>query len=111
MNGYNHLKNLEMLTGYAASKGVTKPKVAVALTGVMLLLGGAGLVLGVWIEWAVLLLGVFLLGVTFKMHNYWTVTDPNQRMLERVNFYKNLALLGAVILLLAIPTPWPANLF
>ena len=106
MNAYNHFKNLDMLTGYAQSKSVPMPKVAVFVTGAMLLLGGAGVLLGVWVQLAVLLLTVFLVGVTYQMHKYWEVTDPMMRMTERVNFYKNLALLGAVLMLLAIPVPW-----
>ena len=111
MSGYNHLKNLNMLTGYAQSKGVPLPKVAVFATGLMLLLSGAGILLGVYVEYAVLLLSVFLVGVTFKMHQYWKVSDPMQRMGERVNFYKNLGLLGGVLMLLAIPLPWALSLF
>ena len=111
MSGYNHFKNLNMLTGYAQSKGVPLPKVAVFATGLMLLLSGAGILLGVYVEYAVLLLSVFLVGVTFKMHQYWKVSDPMQRMGERVNFYKNLGLLGGVLMLLAIPLPWALSLF
>ena len=110
MSGYNHFKNLGMLSGYAQSKGVPMPKIAVAVTGAMLLLGGLGILLGVYTEYAVLLLSIFLVGVTTKMHQYWTVSDPMMRMGERVNFYKNLALLGGVLMLLAIPTPWVMSL-
>ena len=109
-NGYNHLKNLNMLTGYAQSKGVPMPKIAVFVTGLMLLLGGLGIVLGIYIQLSVLLLVVFLLVTTFKMHQYWTMTDPMGRMGEHVNFYKNLGLLGAVLMLLAIPLPWVLSL-
>jgi putative oxidoreductase len=111
MNAYNHFKNIEMLSGYAGSKGVPSPRLAVQVTGVLLLLGGAGILLGVWIKWAVLFIVLFLASVTFKMHQYWTITDPMQRMGERVNFYKNLGLLGAVLMLLAIPEPWVMALF
>ncbi len=111
MSGYNHFKNLGMLTGYAGSKGVPMPKVAVFVTGLMMLLGGLGILLGVYVQLAVLLLSLFLIGVTFKMHQYWEVADPMARMGEQVNFYKNLALLGAVLMLLAIPLPWAMALF
>ena len=99
-----------MLTGYAQSKGVPMPKIAVFVTGLMLLLGGLGIVLGIYIQLSVLLLVVFLLVTTFKMHQYWTMTDPMGRMGEHVNFYKNLGLLGAVLMLLAIPLPWVLSL-
>ena len=109
-NGYNHLKNLNILTGYAQSKDVPMPKVAVFVTGLVFLLGGLGIVLGIYIKLSVFLLSVFLLFVTFKMHQYWTVSDPMQKMGEHVNFYKNLGLLGAVLMLLAIPLPWVLSL-
>ncbi|MFA6000080.1 MAG: DoxX family membrane protein [Candidatus Paceibacterota bacterium] len=111
MNGFNHFKHLQNMTGYAASKGVPMPKLAVSITGLMLLLGGAGILLGVYVTYAVKLLVVFLVGVTFNMHQFWKIADPMQRMGEEVNFYKNLGLLGAVLMLLSIPLPWALSLF
>ena len=111
MSGYAHFKNLQSYSGYAQSKGVPMPKLAVAVTGFMLILGGLGVILGAWVNLSVLLLSIFLVLVTPKMHAYWKITDPMQQMGERVNFYKNLALLGAVLMLLAIPAPWALSLF
>ncbi len=110
-SSYNHFKNLGMLTGYAASKGLPMPKQAVILTGVMMLLGGLGILLGVYIQLSVLLLSVFLLSTLVKMHRYWEISDPMARMGEHINFYKNLGLLGAILMLLAIPVPWALSLF
>lgn len=111
MNGVNHLKKLGMLTGYAQSKSVPSAKFAVFFTGLLLLFGGLGVILGVWVEWAVLALVVFLVGVSFKMHNFWADQDPNMKMSNLVNFNKNMALLGAALVLLAIPAPWPYSVF
>ncbi len=103
MNAYNHFKNHAALEGYAKSKGVPMPATAVLFTGVLLLIGGAGIVLGMFIKLALLCLAVVLIGVTFKMHAYWKITDPMQKMGEEINFKKNLALLGAVLMLYAVP--------
>lgn len=111
MSAFNHFKNGKMLTGYAQSKGVPMASTAVFLTGVMLLLGGLGILLGVYIELAVLLLAVFLFVTTIQMHQFWKASDPMQKMNEQINFTKNMALLGAVLMLLAIPLPWVAALF
>lgn len=111
MNGINHLVKSDMLTVYAQSKGVPAAKVTVLLTGLLILFGGLGVILGVWIEWAVLALVIFLVGVSFKMHNYWADQDPNMKMANMVNFTKNMALAGASLMLLAVPTPWPYSLF
>lgn len=110
-NAYNHFKNVAALTGYAQSKSVPSPKVAVLITGIMMLLGGLGILFGVYIEYAVALLVLFLLGTLWQMHRYWEIADPMMRMGEHVNFYKNLALIGALLMLLAIPAPWAVSLF
>ena len=104
--GVNHFKNTDALTGYAGSKGVPKPRLAVLGGGVLLLLGGLGIVLGVYVQLAVLSLVIFLVPVSYKMHAYWNDTDPNIKMANMVNFQKNIALLGAALAFLAIPTPW-----
>ncbi len=109
-SGYAHLKNLKGMAGYAASRGVPQPEVATVFTGMLLLLGGIGILLGVYVQFALFCLIVFLIPVTFKMHQYWKMTDPMQKMVEEVNFYKNLALLGAVFMLFMVPLPWVLSL-
>ena len=104
--GINHFRNLAGTAGYAASKGVPFPKVAVIGTGLLLLLGGLGIVLGLYVRFAILLLVVFLIPVTFKMHQFWKVQDPMQKMGERINFEKNIALAGAALAYLFIALPW-----
>jgi uncharacterized membrane protein YphA (DoxX/SURF4 family) len=75
------------------------------------MLGGLGIVLGVSPEASLTLLLIFLVPVSFKMHAFWNETDPNARMMERVQFMKNMALIGALLMLYAIPVPWAYNVF
>ncbi len=72
----------------------------------MLLLGGLCVILCAWPTAGLVLIILFLFGVTPVMHNYWAVTDPNQRMNDQINFFKNFALLGAALMMLMIPQPW-----
>jgi putative oxidoreductase len=109
-NAVNHFRNLEMMSGYARSKGTPAPKLAVAGTGILLLVGGLSTLLGVYPVLGVILLVIFLLGVSIKMHNFWAVQDPQMKMMETVNFTKNMALLGATLMLLVISKPWPFSL-
>jgi putative oxidoreductase len=104
--GFKHFKHLNMMAGYAGSKGVPMPKLAVALSGLLIFLGGAGIILGVYVQLSLCLIILFLLGVTFKMHDYWNITDPAQQMPVKINFDKNIALLGACLIMLALPEPW-----
>jgi len=111
MNGVNHFTHFKMLTGYAQSKGVPMASTAVLLTGLMLLLGGLGIIFGVYIQLSILLLVLFLLVTTLQMHQYWKITDQMLKMGEQINFHKNLSLIGALLMLLAIPLPWVLSLF
>lgn len=106
-NAFNHFKNLNPMSQYAQSKKVPFPKFSVLITGVLLLIGGLTILLGNYIEIGVLALTLFFLPVTFMMHNFWAETDPQIRMLQMVNFTKNLALWTAILSLLFIPQPWP----
>ncbi len=110
-SGYKHFKNITMMAGYSLSKGIPAPKAAVAFTGLLLLVGGFSILLGIYPTVGAIALVLFLVPTTFLMHAYWKVQDPQGRMGETVNFSKNLALLGAALLLLSIPQPWPVSLF
>lgn len=105
----NHFKNHEQMVGYAQSKGVSNPAVMVPLTGVLLLLGGLGVVLGVTPRFALLLLVIFLLPTTVMMHDFWNA-EGEEQMNEQINFFKNFALIGACLMLMAIPLPWALSL-
>lgn len=111
MNAVNHFTKREMIAGYAASKGIPSANLAVVITGILLLVGGLGIILGVYIPWAVGAIVVFLIPVSFKMHAFWNIADPMAKMGDMVNFTKNMALLGASLMLLAIPTPWAFSAF
>ena len=106
MSGVGHFRSLSHMAGYAASKKVPMAKYSVAFTGLLLLLGGLGVLLGVYVQVALAFLVVFLIPAAFIFHAYWKDTDPGVRMGNRINFYKNIALLGAALMMYAVPTPW-----
>lgn len=110
LGGFNHFTKLSMMASYAKSKGTPASELAVGGTGALLLVGGLSLVLGYQPTVGVAILIVFLLGVSFNMHNFWMVQDPQMKMGEMVNFMKNMGLLGLLLMLLAIPQPWPISL-
>ena len=98
-SSYNHFSRFTMMTGYVGSKKVPFPKLAIAISGVLLLVGGLGIITGLYVWWAILALVVFLVPVTFIMHNFWADTDPQAKMSNRGQFMKNMALLGALLIL------------
>ena len=110
MNGFNHFAQLNMMTGYAKSKGVPAPALAVGGSGVLLFLGGLSLLLGYHPTIGAALLVTFLLGVSFGIHNFWTVQDQQAKQVEMTNFLKNMAILGLLLMTVAIPRPWLMSL-
>jgi len=108
-NGLNHFLHLSMLTEYAKSKGVPLPEVAVAGGGFLLLVAGITILLGYYPNLGVAALVIFLIPVSYMMHNFWAV-EPEQKMAEMVNFTKNMALLGSALMFLKISKPWPFSL-
>ena len=106
IGGINHFQHLDMMAGFSASKGLPAAKPFVILSGLLIIAGGASIVLGFHPRAGVACVVLFLIPVTFMMHAYWTEKDPMQRLGQRVNFQKNVALLGAALMLLVIPRPW-----
>ena len=108
-NGINHLKNRDQMAPYAESKGVPKPKAAVTLTAVPLIVGGASLLLGVKPKYGAAAILGFLAGVSPIMHDFWRNQDPNERQSNMINFMKNAALAGGALALMGVEEPWEAS--
>jgi len=101
-SGFAHFAKREAMTGYAQFKKVPAAKLAVPLTGLMILLGGLSIVLGIWMDLGALPLAIFLVFSAFMMHNFWTMDDATQKMNETVAFFKNLSMAGAALIILAV---------
>jgi len=108
---YNHFRNIGMMSGYAKSKGVPLAPLAIFFTGLLLLAGGLSMLFGVYPVLGIIILFIFLVPVSFVMHNYWAITDPQDKMAQQVNFLKNMALIGALLMFLMIPRPWLASIY
>jgi uncharacterized membrane protein YphA (DoxX/SURF4 family) len=98
-SGLSHLTKVEAMSGYAQFKKVPAPKLAVIVTGIMIILGGLYVALGVYADLGALFLAIFLLLTAFMMHNFWTISDPQAKQGETINFFKNLSLAGAALII------------
>lgn len=110
MNSANHFTNVDMMSGYAASKGVPAARLAVLGSGLLLVVAGLSILLGYQPVIGVVAIVLFFLPVTFMMHNFWAVEDPQAKQTDQINFMKNMALMGSALMYLAIPQPWPFSL-
>jgi uncharacterized membrane protein YphA (DoxX/SURF4 family) len=99
--GLNHFMNAGEMADYAAAKGVPAPGVGVVTTGAMLVLGGLGILAGVYPVLSAGMIATFFLVVTPLMHDFWAVPEADQED-EMTNFLKNAELFGAALVFLAI---------
>jgi putative oxidoreductase len=99
-SGINHFSNGRAMAGYAAAKGVPQALAATYAGGVLLLAGGLSVLLGIWADLGSLLLVIFLVPTALLMHPFWKARDQ-ERMMESVQFQKDMALAGAALMLLA----------
>ena len=111
MSGLNHFQNVGKMSGYAGSKNVPFPRLAVIGSGVMLVAGGASVLLGIVPVVGLIVLVLFLLSTLTTMHDFWNVKDPQQRAAEQVNFLKNVALIGASLALVYGASDWALALY
>jgi putative oxidoreductase len=101
-NGIEHFTNIKNLTGYAKHKKIPAAREMVYLSGVLLLLGGFSIIFEKIVVLGILILIIFMVSVTFSAHRFWQVKEPTEKMNEKVAFMKNMALIGALIMLFMI---------
>ncbi|MDT0341826.1 DoxX family protein [Streptomyces litchfieldiae] len=97
-----HLTQTKMMAGYAGSKGLPAPQASVLGSGVVMLLGALSVLLGVWADLGALLLAIFLIPTAVLMHPFWKESDATARQNEMIQFFKDISLAGASLMLFAL---------
>jgi uncharacterized membrane protein YphA (DoxX/SURF4 family) len=106
--GLNHFMEVDTMAGYAEFKGLPAPRFSVIASGLVLVLGGLGVVVGAFPVLAAGALAAFLLVSAVTMHDFWSVDDPEEKQTELTSFLKNVYGAGAAVALLAVGgTAWP----
>ncbi|ALI98877.1 DoxX family protein [Rufibacter tibetensis] len=82
---------------YASSQGVPLAELMVPFSGAMALAGALSIILGYKARLGALLIIMFLVPITFTMHQFWVETDPMAYQMQFIMFLKNLSILGGAI--------------
>ena len=86
--------------GYIGSVGLPLPQLAAVLAIVVEVGGGLALLAGYGTRLAALALALFTLVATFVFHNFWAM-PPEQVMMQQLMFFKNIAVVGGLLVLAA----------
>jgi putative oxidoreductase len=101
-SGISHLTKLEAMTGYAQYKKVPAAKLSVAVSGLMILIGGLYVALGIYADLGALLIAIFLIPTAFMMHAFWKESDATAKQNETIGFFKDLSMAGAALIIFAL---------
>ena len=100
LSGFAKISGFDGTAGYIASKGLPLPQLLAALTIVVELGGGLALMAGLYTRQAVIALAGFSLLTAVVFHNFWAAPQADQ-MGQQINFMKNLAIAGGMLVLAA----------
>ena len=92
-------KNNDKRVAVAEAKGVPMPELLVPFVTGMLFVANLGIVLWRFPRAAAGAVIVSFLGTTPAIHDFWTM-EGEQRHANKINFLKNVALLGGAVMLL-----------
>jgi putative oxidoreductase len=108
-SGWAKIVGYSGVVGFIASKGVPFPELAAAIAIAAELGLGLLLLFGFKARWAALGLAVFLAVITPIFHNFWAAPAA-QQMMQQQSFYKNIAVLGGLLVLFAFgPGRWSVD--
>ncbi len=100
LSGFSKIAGFDGTVGYIAAKNLPMPTIVAALTILIELGGGLALVVGLYTRQAALALAVFTLLTGFIFHNFWAADDAS-KMMQQINFMKNLSISGGMLILAA----------
>ncbi|MFL5763912.1 MAG: DoxX family protein [Bacteroidia bacterium] len=84
---------------HAQAQHVPAASFLVPFSGILATLGAISIMLGYRTRVGAMLIVIFLVPVTIMMHAFWMETDPMHAQMQMSNFMKNLALLGAALII------------
>lgn len=101
LSGIMKIHNFHNTVGYMGSIGVSFPEFATLLAIVVEIFGSIALIGGIFTRPIALLFIPYTLMTGLIGHHYWTETGF-QQMVDFMNFYKNISIMGCFLLLAII---------
>ncbi len=105
VSGWNKIGGFDHVAGWMASLGLPAAPALLTAAIALELVAGVMLMVGFGTRWAALALAAFTIPTTLIFHAFWNV-DAAQFAEQQTAFLKNLAILGA-LLMVAAQAPAP----
>ena len=101
VSGFGKITVVGVFAASLQKRGVPAPDVMALIGACVEFFGGLAVVLGFKTRWAATLMLIFTIVATAIGHRYWEFTDPAVRLVQYMNFYKNLTIAGGILFLIA----------
>jgi putative oxidoreductase len=103
LGGFSKLANPSGTAHFFASQGVPVPSLTVWVAIFIEFIGGIALLLGFKARWAAGVLAIWCLITGFAVHLVIALTAPDQMVVQdnMIHFYKNLAMAGGFLFVVA----------
>jgi putative oxidoreductase len=98
--GFDKLTHYSATVSYMAQTGAPFPPLSAAIASVAEFGLGIALILGVLTQPLAVALALYTLGASIIGHHFWTMSGL-ERYLNEINFFKNISVIGGLILLAA----------
>ena len=102
LSGVQKLQNWDATAFYMVQHGLSTVGPLLALTVVVEIGSGLGLIIGFRTRLLALILFGFTLTVSFVMHDFWAVDDTDLARTEMLFFAKNVAIAGGLLMLVGL---------
>lgn len=83
-------------------KGVPHVTYVLPVSMLIQVIGGLSIVLGLYARGGAILLLAFMVFHMYKLHAFWKLNHSTEHALEKLLFMKDLAIVGGLLLLLAV---------
>ena len=95
------IPNFSQVAGYMTIEGDPASQAMLVGAIVFLVAGSLALIFGFKARIGATLLLIFLVLATYYFHDFWAFEDAAERQMQMIQFMKNMALMGAMLLVIA----------
>jgi uncharacterized membrane protein YphA (DoxX/SURF4 family) len=99
--GWDAARSPSARSARVAALGLPRPELLVRANGVAMVIAGSALAFGRWPRVAAAVLAAMLVPTTLVGHPFWQETTSTGRAAQQAHFFKNLGLVGGLLLVLA----------
>jgi len=96
LSGVQKLMHFSQVASMMAGKGIPLASVALALSITIEIGGGLLLITGYKVRYVAIVMALWMVPVTLTFHNFWAY-QGDAREMQMVNFLKNLAIIGGLL--------------